>query len=180
MLFGFGLGLAAAFGLYLGAGTDGDAPLARARVAPPAAVPEGPGPGVSGADVPAEARAEAQHAAPPSPASRFDFYEMLPAFEVVIPEIETAARPASPMTAVEEPGLYVLQVGSFTALGDADRRQASLALLGIESNIQRVTIDDAVFHRVRVGPMSELDRLNVVRRQLRDARIDSLLMRVPQ
>ena len=40
---------------------------------------------------------------------------------------------------------------------DADRLQASLALLGFESHVQRVTIDDDVFHRVRIGPIGDLD-----------------------
>jgi cell division protein FtsN len=65
-------------------------------------------------------------------------------------------------------------------LGDADRRQAELALLGVESAIQRVSIEDDVFHRVRVGPVQDLARLNEIRRRLRDARIETLLMKVPE
>jgi cell division protein FtsN len=57
--------------------------------------------------------------------------------------------------------------------------RANLALLGIESHIQRVTIDDDVFHRVRVGPLDDLGELNRVRAQLRAARVDSLLIKVP-
>jgi cell division protein FtsN len=97
---------------------------------------------------------------------------------VVIPEVDTAPRADAPVRAVEEPGRYVLQVGSFTALGDADRMQANLALIGIESRIQRVTIDDDVYHRVRIGPIRDLEELNQTRRRLRDARIEWLLMRV--
>jgi cell division protein FtsN len=80
--------------------------------------------------------------------------------------------------AVEEPGSYVLQVGSFTSLGDADRMQANLALIGIESRIQRVTIDDDVYHRVRIGPIGNLEQLNQTRRRLREAKIEWLLMKV--
>jgi cell division protein FtsN len=58
--------------------------------------------------------------------------------------------------------------------------QASLALLGVESRIQRVTIDDAVFHRVRIGPITDLDELNRVRSRLREARIEPLLMKVQE
>ena len=53
-------------------------------------------------------------------------------------------------------------------------------MLGIESRIQRVTIDDDVFHRVRIGPISDLGQLNRIRRQLRDAQVDTLLMKIPQ
>ncbi len=114
------------------------------------------------------------------PASRFDFYEILPQFEVVIPEIERGARVDTSPTSVSAPGQYVLQAGSFRSHPDADRMQASLALLGIESRIQRVTIDDDVYHRVRVGPMADLDELNRIRRQLHDARIEVMIMRVPE
>ena len=103
---------------------------------------------------------------------------MLPSFEVVIPEEDIAVIPARPMEAVAKPGLYVLQAGSFSAFEDADRRRAQLAMLGVESAIQKVTVDDKVYHRVRVGPVNSLDRLNELRQQLRGARIDVMVIRV--
>jgi cell division protein FtsN len=38
-----------------------------------------------------------------------------------------------------------------------------------------VTIDGTVFHRVQIGPTTDLDALNRTRRQLRDAGIDALV-----
>ena len=115
----------------------------------------------------------------PHPATRFDFYEILPKFEVVVPEVESQARPDRVATSVGDPGSYVLQAGSFRASGDAERMRATLALLGIESRIQKVTIDTNDFHRVRIGPMSDLEQLNGVRRRLWDAEIEVLLIKVP-
>ncbi|HLF12937.1 MAG TPA: SPOR domain-containing protein [Gammaproteobacteria bacterium] len=163
MLFGLGLGLVVALGVYL-RGTRAPAPRSETAVERPAA-----------ADV------TVPRAAPPeaSDESRFDFYDILPQYEVVVPEVETAAGRDVRSRAVEEPGRYVLQAGAFTSLTDADRLQASLALLGVESRIQRVTVDDDVFHRVRVGPISDLGELNRIRRQLREARIEPLLIKVP-
>jgi cell division protein FtsN len=110
--------------------------------------------------------------------SRFDFYEMLPAFEVVVTEEEAeVARDVEPK-AVVQPGVYVLQAGSFTAYADADRRRAELALQGIESSIQKVTIDDKTYHRVRIGPTDDLDELNLLRSRLRAAKIDALRIRL--
>ena len=80
--------------------------------------------------------------------------------------------------AVVEPGVYVLQAGSFSAYEDADRRRATLALQGIESKIQRVTIDDRTYHRVRIGPIDDLDELNLLRSRLREAQIDVLRIRL--
>ena len=98
---------------------------------------------------------------------------------MVLPEIETPAGPSARAKPVDEPGSYVLQAGSFSTASDADRLQASLALLGIESRVQRVTIDDDVYHRVRIGPITDLEKLNRIRRQLHDAHINAMLMKVP-
>ncbi len=122
----------------------------------------------------------------------FDFYEILPQFEVSVPEEGRTARsaparasrtaePSAGASAVEPvatPGSYVLQTGSFRSHADADRMQASLALLGVESRIQKVAIDSGEFHRVRIGPISNLDELNRIRNLLRQAGIDSLMMKV--
>ncbi len=110
--------------------------------------------------------------------SRFDFYEMLPNFEVIVPEEDSSVAKDVEPKAVEQPGIYVLQAGSFTTYADADRRRAELALQGISSAIQRVTIDDKTYHRVRIGPIDDLDELNLLRSRLRAAKIDVLRIRL--
>ncbi len=110
--------------------------------------------------------------------NRFDFYEILPKFEVVIPETDPEVAADIGPQAVEIPGTYVLQAGSFTSYEDADRRRAQLAMQGIESSIQRVSIDETTYHRVRVGPTNDLDELNMLRSRLREARIDVLRIRL--
>ena len=112
--------------------------------------------------------------------SRFDFYDMLPTFEVVIPEREEAVpQSSSAPEPVAAPGAYVLQAGSFQRFADAERRKATLALQGLSSKVQKVTIDnDEVWHRVRIGPITELTELNETREQLAAADIDFLVIRV--
>ena len=114
----------------------------------------------------------------PSRERRFEFYDMLPNFEVVVPEEDPEVAPDVQPQAVVEPGVYVLQAGSFTTLADADRRRAELALQGIQSTIQKVSIDDKTYHRVRIGPTDDLDELNMLRSRLRAARIDVLRIRL--
>lgn len=114
---------------------------------------------------------------PKDDADRFDFYEVLPKFRVVVPGAKPSEAAKTP-PAASEPGTYVLQVGSFRALEDADRLQARLALLGIESQIQDVAVKDETWHRVRVGPSSDLKKMDRVRQRLQNARIASVLMRV--
>lgn len=173
MLFGLAIGLSVAFAIYVN-GRDG-AVRPRAAVEEPASmarsVEERPPP-------PAPAPAPAAAVDEP-PKQRFDFYDMLPNFEVIIPEQEPDVSTDTEKQAVVEPGVYVLQAGSFTQHTDADRRRAQLALQGIESTIQRVTIDDKTYHRVRIGPVEDLEELNVLRRRLREADIDVLRIRLP-
>ena len=114
----------------------------------------------------------------PEPERRFEFYDMLPNFEVVIPEEDKEVRPERPSKPVEAPGVYVLQAGSFSSYADADRMKAQLALLGMVSRIQKVSIDDKVYHRVRIGPVGSLDRLNSLRQQMREAQIEAIVIRV--
>lgn len=134
-------------------------------------------------EAPPMARDEAPAAAKPAPASQdaetqFEFYEMLPKFEVVIPE-QDGTLPATPGTgAVEKPGAYILQAGSFRNHADADRVRALIAMQGVESKVQKVTIDRDTWHRVRVGPITNLQQLEETRSKLRNARIDALVIRV--
>ena len=119
----------------------------------------------------------------PAPASQraeqeFDFYEMLPKFEVVIPEDGGKVAPEAAAGRVQKPGAYYLQAGSFRNHADADRVRAMIALQGVESKIQKVTIDKDTWHRVRVGPITNLQRLEDTRSKLRQAQIDALVIRV--
>lgn len=109
----------------------------------------------------------------------FDFYQMLPNFEVVIPEHDKEVQRSGEVSKVEEPGMYVLQAGSFQNSADADRLRAQLALVGLESDVQTVTIDrNQTWHRVRIGPFSNLDRLDQARKRLADNKVQALVIRV--
>ena len=163
---GLALGLAVAVGVYL----FDRRPAARvAQEAPPVTRDEAPAAGKS-----------ASAAAAPDADQQFDFYEMLPKFEVVIPEEDGTAQPAAGPGSgpVEKPGAYILQAGSFRNQADADRVRALIAMQGVESKIQKVTIDRDTWHRVRVGPITNLKQLEETRSKLRNARIDALVIRV--
>ena len=169
MLFGLALGLSVAFAVYV-------------KDRRPAPVVAGGPPQPASLQSSLDANGEPPAAATPPAAeeteSRFTFYDMLPNFEVVIPEQEPDVAVDAEPRAIVEPGLYVLQAGSFTLHADADRRRAELALHGIESQIQRVMIDDKTYHRVRIGPTDDLDELNMLRSRLRAAQIDVLRIRL--
>ena len=168
MLFGLGIGLSVALAIYMKDREPGS------TLRPAAQQPASMANAIDNNNEVATASPEAEEA----PERRFDFYDMLPNFEVIIPEQEPDVSQDMEPRAVEQPGIYVLQAGSFTEYVDADRRRAQLALQGIESRIQRVTIDDKTYHRVRIGPTRDLDELNTLRSRLRQAKIDVLRIRL--
>ena len=112
------------------------------------------------------------------PAKSYDFYDQLPKFEVVVPEKDKEVRPDIKPVPETRRGTYVLQAGSYKNFADADRVRAKLALQGIESNVQKVSVDNDTWHRIRIGPISKLDELNRLRQILRKADVDVLVIRV--
>jgi cell division protein FtsN len=116
----------------------------------------------------------------------FDFYTLLPEMEVVVDtpkqNQQKAIVTSPPQTAsIENPAdkaSFILQVGSFKNAEDADGFRARLALLGIESKVQKVTIDNKdTWHRVQLGPVVGRDEADKLQKQLKQNNIDSLLMR---
>ena len=163
LLTGLTLGLAVALFVHLRhASTDSPAAPVATRAAKPASQQ-------------AEEAAELE----PAPESGFDFYTMLPGLEVVVPEEESRQREAGSVTPKPglAPGRYWIQAGSFRRYQDADRRKAELALLGLGSSIQAVTLDGQTWHRVRIGPLPDSAQAESTRRRLAEAGIGALAVR---
>lgn len=168
MLFGLAIGLSVAFAIYV----KDRQPDSVVRSEPPR-----PASLQSALDENEEPAAPSVEVEEPK-ARRFTFYDILPNFEVVTPDEEPNVKADREPRAIEEPGVYVLQAGSFSTNQDADRRRAELALHGIESHIQRVKVNDRNYHRVYIGPTDDLDELNMLRSRLRAAKIDVLRIRL--
>lgn len=112
------------------------------------------------------------------PVEQYDFYDMLPKSGATIAVQERDVRRDQPSILIELPGAYVVQVGAFKNEEDAERQRLKLSKLGIDAALQRVAVDDDVRHRVRIGPLRDLPRLNAIRRQLSTADIDAILIRI--
>ena len=96
----------------------------------------------------------------------------------------TTALPASvcaslpgfsiPASAIGLPtGGAVLQAGSFKQSTEAEKMQAQLALVGISAKIQRASVDDETWYRVRIGPIATVEELQVIQSKLREAEISA-------
>jgi cell division protein FtsN len=145
---------------------------------------------LGGAAVPGVTKPKVSAAKPErdTPKPTFEFYTILPEMEVVIPDEELVApestdapstHVAPTTTSVQDGTSYILQMGSFRKFEDADRTKAKLALIGIEAEIQKVSINNRdTFHRVRSGPYKTQAELNAVRKLAKDNNIASLVIKL--
>lgn len=102
-------------------------------------------------------------------ANRFDFYKILPGTESPVTEQEVKESRAAQQTDTPpaESENYFLQVGAFQTEQEADNIKAKLALLGMEAVIQTANLDDkGVWHRVRVGPFTDIEQISKYRAEL--------------
>jgi cell division protein FtsN len=96
------------------------------------------------------------------PDNKFDFYTILPETESTVTEQEIKNNAKT-----VKKDSYFLQVGAFPDEADADNMKAKLALQGFEAVVQTATIPDkGVWHRVRVGPLNDVDQINKIRGEL--------------
>lgn len=115
---------------------------------------------------------------PPEPPKKreginFDFYNILPELEVVIPKEELKQDATA-----DEKATYYLQVGSFKNSPDAEARKAELFLLNFTPSVQTVTIDgNQTWHRVRIGPFTDRRTVDQARRRLQDNGIDFIMLK---
>lgn len=97
--------------------------------------------------------------------THFDFYTILPGSESKVSTEDIKIKEEQPQPVVQY--TYYLQVGAFQTEEEADNMKAKLALQGFEALVQTATIPDkGVWHRVRVGPLSNLDQINKTKNDL--------------
>ena len=107
---------------------------------------------------------------PVDPAKDYDFYNMLPEQEVEVPK---SASKQGPATSMLPKGDVVLQAGAFKQADEADKLKALLAQYGVDAKIQRFSLDDETWFRVRIGPIATVEELENVRTRLAEAEVEA-------
>lgn len=159
-------------------------PVATAKAKPP----EKPAPAAAKPEPKGETRSAetkvsgAKAAADKDGAMQYTFYKLLPQAEVVVSDRDLEAARGAPATEPrngERDVSYVLQAGSFRRADQADGLKARLALIGVEAAVQTVAIDGKeTWHRVRVGPFTDLRELARTRQRLRDNGVEAVVLKL--
>ena len=104
---------------------------------------------------------------------------MLPEYERVILEDEPLEPLALRKNNTDKGSFYMLQAGSFARYADADRLKAKLAIKGLESHIQTISIEGrGKYFRVRLGPFINMRKLAEVDNQLAKQQINAIRLKV--
>ncbi|MGD8235614.1 MAG: SPOR domain-containing protein [Chromatiales bacterium] len=108
---------------------------------------------------------------------QFEFYSVLPEMEVEVPP--DTLRPSAGVARVptSSTGIYQLQIASYRSSGDAERMKASLALKGISARVEKVSVNDKTYYRVRSGPYNR-DQAYSLHTKLKSNNIDSLVIQI--
>jgi len=124
----------------------------------------------------------------PAKKPHYDFFTVLEEVEVAVPEKELrqqakteAKQPADttvPAGKTTSKGGYIIQVGSFRNPKDAESMKAQLAFLGATAHIQKVSINDKSWQRVRVGPFNSASEVESMRKRLSNSGIESKVYQV--
>ena len=97
---------------------------------------------------------------------RYDFYTILPQAETVIPDYEIQSRVREELVGKTKTTKYVMQAGSFREESEAERHKAKLALLGIESWIEKAKVGNVIWHRVKIGPYENPSSVSTIKKLL--------------
>lgn len=109
---------------------------------------------------------------------QFDFYTILPEKEVIVPDHEINTRTREERVGQAKATSYIMQAGSFREFKDADSLRAKLALMGIESKVERAKVGNVVWNRVKMGPYTQMASVSTIRSRLRENGIDVLVIEV--
>ena len=109
---------------------------------------------------------------------QFDFYTILPEKEVIVPDYEINTRAREERVGQAKNASYILQAGSFREFKDADGLRAKLALMGIESRVEKAKVGNVVWNRVKIGPYTQMASVSTIRARLRENGIDVIVTEV--
>ncbi|MGE4338074.1 MAG: SPOR domain-containing protein [Pigmentiphaga sp.] len=160
----------------LGQRPDPNLGLSSAGIAPPPSilvpsptVPSSPPPG---AGQPPGTGAAGRPAAPVPPAPQES-----DALGALVASLGNRGASAPAPIPTAPAGRYVLQVGAYRVLEEAEALKARLALLGFEARVHQAMVNGVLVNRVQVGPYANIEAMNHARERLTANQVESTVVR---
>lgn len=106
---------------------------------------------------------------------KYDFYQLLKENEILISDDELSGPEKS------NTGSYLLQVGSFRGVNDAENRKVELLLLNLPTKVEKITVESGdVWHRVLVGPYLNTSKMASARAKLAQNDFSNYVVKLKQ
>lgn len=119
---------------------------------------------------------------PPLPASTTPSEQVAKAFANTPgtdPSMVPASAPPTTAPSAATTGAFIIQVASYRGQAEAEKQKAALALAGLESRIEKVTIDNRdTYYRVRIGPLRDENQARSTLAQLESSGIKAIMVKV--
>jgi len=103
--------------------------------------------------------------------------EAQPAPRAARPEARPAEDKPESRAQSAPAGRYLLQVGSFRVVEDAEALKAKIAFLGFDVRLQQAMVNGVLVNRVQVGPFAKLDDMNRARARLAENQVEAAVVR---
>ena len=98
-----------------------------------------------------------------------------------IPQQNTNAPPQKNTQQTLQGPAYILQAGSFKSHREADQLKAKLAFMGVEANIQAVSVgNNDRWYRVRIGPFANQQHAKTTKQKLKQKNIPAIVLKLAQ
>jgi len=108
------------------------------------------------------------------PKTKLDFYTILPG-ESILPDTRRDEKKTAKVEPADKGVSYLLQAAAYSNPEDADHLKAKLAINGLESHIEKITVGDKGTHyRVRLGPYASIEALDAANARLTQLGIKAL------
>ncbi len=108
----------------------------------------------------------------------YEFYTILPETEISIPDDEINTRRREEFLGKRKSGHYSVQAGSFRHFIEADKLKARLALMGIESRVEKAIIKGVTWNRVKMGPFSSASQISILKKRLKKNGVDTIVTEI--
>lgn len=79
---------------------------------------------------------------------------------------ETDTKKKEKVEKITKPGNYVIQVGAYKQEAEALKMKDKVGSIGVSGYVQKASVKGTTWYRVRVGPISDLNKVNQIRSQL--------------
>lgn len=120
------------------------------------------------------ATASAKESKPQQEKPVFEFYDTLMNNEVIAPPSPPKGSSAAEKTVPAT--VYMLQVASFKKPADADSLKAKLTLEGMDASIAQFNNRGEIYHRVMVGPFTDLEKMTRAKKALATHNINPIVL----